>query len=123
MGIDFSFKMAQRARAKNNGHACIVVADASRPPLRAGQYNAVMCRHVLWALPDPAEALRTWIELLNPTGRLVLIEGFWHTGAGLPSPEVVRLLTEAGRDPQVVRLTDPVYWGGPITDERYCVVA
>ena len=46
-----------------------------------GAYDAVLARHVLWALPDPADALARWLGLLGPGGTLVLVEGHWSTGA------------------------------------------
>src|SRR4051794_1664209 len=122
--VDFSLAMVERARAKaaDRPEVTFVVADAATPPLQEGQYDAVLCRHVLWALPDPEAALRHWIALLKPTGRLVLVEGHWHTGAGLTAVQAMTLLRDAGRDPELHRLVEEVYWGGPTNDERYLVV-
>lgn len=47
-----------------------------------GTFDVVLGRHVRWALPDATAALDCWMALLKPGGWLVLIEGFWHTGAG-----------------------------------------
>ena len=84
-GVDFSPEMVRRATAKAGSFpgTSFVVGDAADPPLRGGAYDVVLCRHVLWALPDPAAALARWVELLAPGGRLVLVEGSWSTGAGL----------------------------------------
>ena len=71
---------------------------------------------------DPSAALRRWIDLLRDGGRLVLVEGFWHTGTGLTAAQTEALLTGAGREPTTYPLDDPVLWGGPIRDERYLVV-
>ena len=60
---------------------------------------------------------------LGDTRRLVLVEGFWHTGSGLTAGQAEALLRGAGREPTTYPLTDEVLWGGPITDERYLVVA
>jgi SAM-dependent methyltransferase len=124
-GVDFSPEMITLARAKAAGREGVTfaVADASAPPLEPAAYDAVLCRHVLWALPDQPSALERWISLLGPQGRLVLVEGFWHTGAGLEATVTEELLRGAGRQPTTHPLTDDVYWGGPITDERYLVVA
>jgi SAM-dependent methyltransferase len=123
-GVDFSPEMVSRARAKAADRADVsfVVADASAPPLAPDTYDAVLCRHVLWALPDPAAALRAWISLLRPTGTLLLVEGSWHTGAGLTAAQAEALVRDAGREPATYRLDDDVLWGGPISDERYLVV-
>ncbi len=123
-GIDFSREMVDRARRKAGArdHVTFVVADAGDPPLETGRYDAVLCRHVLWALPDPAAALERWVRLLHDTGRLVLVEGFWHTGSGLTATQAEALLRGAGREPTTYPMADPVYWGGPISDERYLVL-
>jgi SAM-dependent methyltransferase len=124
-GVDFSPEMVERAVAKAAGQSDVTftVADAASPPLPPGAYDAVLCRHVLWALPDPYAALERWIALLKPGGRLLLVEGRWQTGAGLTAAHTMGLLGETGRDAELHRLTDPVYWGGEINDERYLVVA
>jgi SAM-dependent methyltransferase len=84
-GVDFSPEMVRRARAKVSGRADVTITegDARVPPLSPGDHDAVLCRHVLWALPEPVAALRRWVDLLRPGGRLVLVEGSWSTGAGL----------------------------------------
>jgi ubiquinone/menaquinone biosynthesis C-methylase UbiE len=68
--------MVIRAKHKTAAHpsVSIIEADAFAPPLQPNSYDLVLCRHVLWAMPDPAEALDRWIALLNGRGRLVLIE-------------------------------------------------
>jgi len=59
-GVDFSEQMLAVARSKTRGRPGVsfVVGDASAPPLTEDVYDAVLCRHVLWALPDPEAALR-----------------------------------------------------------------
>ena len=124
-GVDFSPEMVTRARAKaaRRDGVTFAVADASEPPLEPAAYDAVLSRHVLWALPDQPVALERWVSLLGPRGRLVLVEGLWHTGTGLTAAQTEELLQGAGRQPRTYSLTEDVYWGGPITDERYLVVA
>ena len=51
-----------------------VEADALNPP--SGNFAAVVERHLLWTLPEPAKALAVWHEAA-PEGRLVLVEGTW----------------------------------------------
>ena len=123
-GVDFSPEMVRRAIAKTEGEPTVSIAegDAYDPPLAAATYDVVLSRHVLWALPDPVEALRRWSALLRPEGRLVLVEGSWVTGAGLTAAQVADAARTVGREPRVLVLDDPALWGGPITDERYAVV-
>ena len=82
-----------------------------------------MVRHVTWALPAPADAIRRWAALLRPGGRLVLVEGLWSTGAGLTARALTDLVHPVIPTIEVQPLTDPALWGGPITDERYLMVA
>ncbi|HET9501744.1 MAG TPA: class I SAM-dependent methyltransferase [Marmoricola sp.] len=120
-GVDFAPAMVRQAVAKVGQRAHFVVGDAAAPPLAPGSYDVVLCRHVLWAMPDPSAALRRWRHLLAGGGRLVLVEGFWHTGAGLTAARCTELLEPVGQV-EVRPLTDPVLWGGPVEDERYVLV-
>jgi len=125
-GVDFAPRMLERAARKADAaHLSVtwLLGDAAAPPLPAGASDVVLERHVLWALPDPAAAIAAWTRLLRPQGVLVLVEGRWWTGAGLPAEEVRLLLTAAGRAAEVVPLPDPALWGGPTEDERYLVVS
>ncbi len=123
-GVDFSPEMVDAAREKAAGRPelTFAVGDAGDPPLERGAYDVVLCRHVLWALADPAAALASWAGLLREDGRLVLVEGFWHTGGGLRASDTEALLRGAGREPTTYPLREDAYWGGPINDERYLVV-
>ncbi len=124
-GLDFAPEMVTRARAKLAGFtgATVEQGDAAEPTLPAAAYDVVLSRHVLWAMPDPAAALRRWVRLLAPGGRLVLIEGSWSTGAGLTAAQTVDLVVGADLDPELTLLDDPALWGGPTSDERYLVAA
>lgn len=125
-GVDLSGEMVTRAHAKAEAAgvtATFTQGDAAAPPLPAGAFDAVLSRHVLWALPDPAAGLARWCDLLAPGGRLVLVEGFWFTGAGLPARDTEALVRAQGRTADVHPLTDPVLWGREIDDERYLLVS
>jgi SAM-dependent methyltransferase len=120
-GVDISPRMLELARAKAP-MASFFEGDAAEPPVPPG-FDVVLCRHVLWALDSPSVALHHWATLLSPGGRLVLIEGRWSNGAGLPSDETVSLAHAAGLRAEVTQLADPAYWGRRITDERYLILA
>lgn len=126
-GVDFSEQMVSRAREKAAAAGVdpeFLRADAATPPLRRGAFDVVLSRHVLWAMPDPSEAVRHWLALLRPQGRLILVEGRWHTGAGLTMAECTALLSDAGAAQITSRmLPDPALWGSEITDERFVVTA
>jgi len=125
-GIDFSPVMIARARTKASNAglgATFHVMDAAAPSLPGG-YDAVVCRHVLWALPEPAAVLARWAALLRPGGRLLLIEGFWHTGGGLRAAALPAMLPAALGRPTIHDLTPrPDLWGRPAVDERYALIA
>jgi SAM-dependent methyltransferase len=86
---DFAPAMLARLEAKavDRGLAVSVVeTDAAHPP--AGSFDAVIERHLVWTLPDPAGALAAW-HAVAPDGRLVLIEGSW-TGRGASAADQMR---------------------------------
>ena len=94
-GIDTSAQMLALARAKAataGVRVDVARADAADPPFRPASADVVLCRHVLWALPDRDAVLATWARLLRPGGRLVLVEGSWGTGVGLPADECRELV-------------------------------
>ena len=121
-GVDWSLEMVARARAKVP-EAAFTVGDASEPPLEQATYDVVLDRHVLWAMPDPESAFARWVGLLAPGGVVVLVEGSWHTGAGLTATECERIVRTVRDVVHVRHLPDEVYWGGPITDERFMLVS
>ncbi len=126
-GIDISPAMLTAAREKTARAEYIVdfrVMDAAYPQFAPGSFDAVLCRHVLWALPDPADILQRWAALLKPAGRLVLIEGFWHTSAGLHANDLLSLLPPSLTHTSVRPLSDQtLLWGSAVTDERYLITA
>lgn len=125
-GLDLSDDMVVAAREKARLHGVAVAferGDASSPSYDPGSVDVVLSRHVLWAMPDPTEALQRWTNLLRGGGRLLLIEGFWFTGAGLRASECEQLLSSLGCTTDFYELDDEDLWGKPITDERYLAVS
>lgn len=125
-GVDVAAAMVDRARRKADERGVAVdfaVADASAPPLEPGAFDVVLARHVVWALPDPRASLRLWTDLLATGGRMVLVEGRWDTGAGLPADALRGLLDPRLDIRQLLHLGDPELWGRQVTDERYALVA
>ncbi|GAA2143522.1 class I SAM-dependent methyltransferase [Kitasatospora kazusensis] len=142
-GVDLAPEMVRRARAKlaeANRPARFLVGDAASPPTGGERFDVLLARHLLWTLPEPEAALREWIGRLRPGGRLVLVEGRWReSGQGDPyvaGAEVLPWLGGVGAEdlsavlrPLVAELRiellgeDPELWGGPVTDERYALLA
>jgi len=105
---DFAPGMLARLKAKaaDRGLAVNVVeTDALHPP--AGGFDAVVERHLVWTLPDPAGALAAW-HAVAPAGRLVLIEGSW-TGRGASAADQLRLRARALAD--LIRRPAPDHHG------------
>jgi len=124
IGVDVSPVMLARAREKAERagvDVAFVVGDAATPPVVG--IDLVVTRHVVWALQDIPAALDTWFSLLAPGGRLVLVEGRWHTGAGIEADDLVALVSRPGVEVEVTPLDDPALWGHPLTDSRYVLVA
>jgi SAM-dependent methyltransferase len=131
--VDLSPNMVELARRKVAGFDVqVFVGDAADPPVQH-DFDVVLVRHLVWTLPDPPAALRCWVGLVRPGGRLVLVEGHWGaSGAyvdGLPWTGGVTADTLAATvrpfvsDLRSQSLADPALWGRDVTDERYCVVA
>jgi SAM-dependent methyltransferase len=121
-GVDWSPAMVAAARTKIADAGVAATAeqgDAAHPAGAPAAYDVVLSRHVLWALPDPAGVVGRWTQLARPGGRLVLIEGWWWTGGGLTATQTRRLVEPHLAQVVVEPLTDPLLWGGPISDERY----
>lgn len=77
--LDLSPAMLGRLRASagaSNLEIETVHGPATEPPGEG--YDAVMERHLLWTLPDPAGALSSWRRAARQ-GRLLLVESVWGT--------------------------------------------
>ena len=124
VGVDLAPRMVERARHKAQVHAVeadFLVGDAADPPVE-GVFDVVLARHVVWALADSASALDRWSGLLAPGGVLVLVEGFWHTGAGISAADLLSLVrARAGSVTWRHLSEEAALWGGPVSDERYVV--
>ena len=128
--LDFSPAMVLRAEAKLAGADAaarasvhVRLGDAADPGLAPASVDVVLCRHVLWALADPEQAVGRWVAALRPGGRLVLVEGDWSTGAGLGASRCAEIVARWCSQVEVRSLPDPALWGRPITDERYLLLA
>jgi len=126
-GIDLSPAMISLAQAKAATHGLQIefyVMDAAFPRLSHQQFDVIICRHLLWALPEPQQVLQRWSESLKEEGRLILIEGFWANGGGLHANEITEMLPSSFINITVQNLSgNPNLWGRNVTDERYAIIA
>ena len=72
LGIDLAPRMVERTAQdlRDLPQVEVRVADARDPGLPAGSFDVVASSLVLFFMPDPAAAVRTWAELLAPGGRI-----------------------------------------------------
>ncbi len=126
-GIDLSPAMLRSAKAKALTKGFSVgfhIMDATFPGLAPRQFDAMLCRHLLWALPEPEQVLERWARLLRQKGRCILVEGYWGTGAGLHANDVIQMLPPSFTKVEVINLRDhPDLWGRRVNDERYAIIA
>jgi 2-polyprenyl-3-methyl-5-hydroxy-6-metoxy-1,4-benzoquinol methylase len=124
LGIDLAPRMVDQARDKARLHmvdARFQVGDAAAPAVD-GRFDVVLARHVASALPDVSAALDNWIDLLNPRGRLILIEGFWSTRAGLRGADLLPMVQSRAAMATLRSLSsEAALWGAAVTDERYLI--
>lgn len=94
-GLDLSEGMLAVARAeaeKRKLTATFAVGDVESPPDGLGQFDVVVARHVFWTLLQPEAAVRAWVGVLRPHGRVIVIDGIWK-----PTAIVDRVLAGTGR--------------------------
>ncbi|MFD9502438.1 class I SAM-dependent methyltransferase [Streptomyces sp. NPDC060035] len=143
-GVDLAPRMVEQAQAKLRAadlEGRFLVGDAANPPTGGERFDVLLSRHLVWTLPDPRAALREWTGRLRPGGLLILVEGRWREAGQSAVPYVAGAetlpwhggitaddLTAAVR-PLVAELRvedltgDADLWGGPVTDERYALIA
>ena len=80
-GLDLSEEMIRRARIKTqaaSGRVSLYLGDAENTLEPDQSYDAVVCRHLVWTLPEPARAVSEWFRVLRPGGRMLIIDGDWE---------------------------------------------
>lgn len=80
VGLDLSTAMLAEARmqADRRGlNPSFQIGDAVAPPFAEASLDVIVCRHLLWTLREPEVALTNWFRLLRPSGRVVVMDGFW----------------------------------------------
>lgn len=140
-GIDISTDMIALAQEKAATAGRDVewrVGDVEHLDDADGSYDLVVARHLIWTLPNPAQAVREWQRVLAPGGRVALVEGHWenqqvnvdyeqiHTQlpffGGVPSERLAQFLQEERlQDVAVEPLMDAVLWGEQPKRPRYLV--
>jgi ubiquinone/menaquinone biosynthesis C-methylase UbiE len=89
-GIDFAPTMIEAARrlaAAKGLPITFIEGDAEHPPLGKKRFDVISSRFVLFTLPHPGYAVRRWVEMLAPDGRLVLIGHEHQENGGTRRPQ------------------------------------
>ena len=76
VGLDFSERMlgvARQCAADLKLDCTFMFGDAEAPPLPDATFDVVSSRHLLFNLPHPGVAIRQWVRVLKPGGRMILI--------------------------------------------------
>ena len=100
-GIDVAPQMIERARAKAAAQGLSVtfrIDDAEALPDLDASYDLVVCRHLLWTLPHPRQALAAG----------AVIDGEWRTATPIRSAETTTMHTAYG---EAVVAALPFYGG------------
>jgi len=111
-GVDVSPGMVDQARtlAAANGLSSVSteVVDASDLSALASDYDVVASSLVIFFLPDPASALRTWVERLVPGGRIGLVTFGEEDDASKALIDLLKPYAPPGlRDPKTVAEESP----------------
>ncbi|NUC74003.1 class I SAM-dependent methyltransferase [Haloterrigena sp. SYSU A558-1] len=130
-GVDFAPSMLERAREKARAAGQSVEfhrGDAEALAAPDDAFDLLTARHLVWTLPNPAAAIREWQRVVEPGGRILLVEGYWDHDEpwdeyevihddlplydGRPPDELREVLLEVGlRDVTYEPLQDSTLWG------------
>ena len=82
-GIDLTPAMLERAHARG-AEAGVRIdwreGDAAALPFPDSSFDAVISRHVLWTMTDPAGSFQDWVRVVRPGGLVVWFDGLERGG-------------------------------------------
>lgn len=79
VGVDMSKGMLEVARNKARQKGLQIefkLGDAENLPFADNSFDAVICRHLLWTLPNPQKAVNEWSRVARK--KVVAIDGSWY---------------------------------------------
>ncbi|MFC6616119.1 class I SAM-dependent methyltransferase [Halopenitus salinus] len=139
VGVDVAREMLKHARSKARQTEYSIAfqqGDAERLALPDDAAELVTARHLVWTLPNPTTALQEWQRVVEPGGRVLLIEGYWNHDEpwdeyeaihddlpmyhGRPPDELSDVLLQGGfSDVTHEPLMDATLWGGEPYHDYY----
>ncbi|NEW66969.1 methyltransferase domain-containing protein [Granulicatella sp. zg-84] len=81
-GIDLSdemIKVAKENLKKLGIDATIIKQDCQETDFQEASFDVLICRNLVWTVPNPEKAYREWYRLLKPNGQLLIFDGSWYS--------------------------------------------
>lgn len=143
VGVDFAPEMLEHARSKAQQTDYSIEfqrGDAEALELPDNCVELVTARHLVWTLPNPTVAFHEWQRVVEPGGRILLIEGYWDHDEpwdeyehvhddlpmydGRPPAELKEALVQEGlSDVTYEPLMDATLWGREPHHDYYIIRA
>jgi ubiquinone/menaquinone biosynthesis C-methylase UbiE len=86
-GVDFSMGMMDVARNKAKASGADVKfleGDVENLQFDDGTFDCITARYVLWTMTNPQKAIREWVRVVKPGGKIIIIEGKSVNKGALP---------------------------------------
>lgn len=85
--VDFSEGMMDVARKKalaKGADIRFMEMDVENLSFEDDTFDCITARYVLWTMSHPEKAVKEWVRVVKPGGRIVIIDGKWVTKGLLP---------------------------------------
>ncbi len=81
IGIDLTETMIEEASNKIKKYKVnsdVLVMDAQDTSFKDNSFDIIICRNLVWTLPDPIKAYKEWNRILKKDGLLLIFDGSWY---------------------------------------------
>lgn len=104
----------QSAEAQGVSNLTFVPGDAEHLPFADGEFDLVTCRYAAHHFPHPIVAVREWVRVLKPGGKLLLVD---VVSPDDPASDTTLNAAEVLRDPSHVRDHSVAQWLDMLQEE------